>query len=98
MQLVEWRTAESEVSGSILTSRTETNSLSRVVRDGGYPCSVPLSGRKKSSTVETSTWPLNSHNFSIKLHQNKQKFTSFSYFVFNISYFEQLFAYFVQCN
>ena len=30
--------------GSILTSRTETSSLSRVVRDGWDPCSVPLSG------------------------------------------------------
>ena len=30
--------------GSILTSRIETNSLSRMVRDGGDPCSVPLSG------------------------------------------------------
>ena len=29
--------------GSILTSRTETSSLSRVVRDGGYPFSVPSS-------------------------------------------------------
>ena len=31
---------------SILTSRTETSSLSRVVRDGGDPFSVPLSGQK----------------------------------------------------
>ena len=30
--------------GSILTSRKETSSLSRVVRDGGDPFSVPLSG------------------------------------------------------
>ena len=30
--------------GSILTSRTETSSLSRVVRDEWDPCSVPLSG------------------------------------------------------
>ena len=30
--------------GSILTSRTETSSLSRVVRDGWDPCSIPLSG------------------------------------------------------
>ena len=30
--------------GSILISRTETSSLSRVVRDGGDPCSVPLTG------------------------------------------------------
>ena len=30
--------------GSILTSRTETSSLSQVVRDGWDPCSVPLSG------------------------------------------------------
>ena len=30
--------------GSILTSRTETSSLSRVVRDGWEPCSVPVSG------------------------------------------------------
>ena len=33
--------------GSILTSRTETSSLSRVVRDGGDPGTVPLSGLKK---------------------------------------------------
>ena len=32
--------------GLILTSRTETSSLSRVVRDGWDPCSVPLSGQK----------------------------------------------------
>ena len=32
--------------GSILTSRTETSSLSRVVRDGWDPCSVPVSGYK----------------------------------------------------
>ena len=50
--------------GSILTSRTETSSLSRVVRDGWDPCSVPLSGGKKSHSVESSTWPLNSHNCS----------------------------------
>ena len=30
--------------GSILTSRTETSSLSRVVRDGGGPFYVPLTG------------------------------------------------------
>ena len=30
--------------GSNLTSRTETSSLSRVVRDGWDPCSEPLSG------------------------------------------------------
>ena len=30
--------------GSILTSRTETSSLSRVVRDGWDPYSVPVSG------------------------------------------------------
>ena len=29
--------------GTILTSRTETHSLSRMVRDGWDPCSVPLS-------------------------------------------------------
>ena len=34
--------------GSILTSRTETSSLSRVVRDGWDPCSVPLKWVKKS--------------------------------------------------
>ena len=45
--------------GSILTSRTETSSLSRVVRNGWDPCSVPLSGVKKSLT-----WPL-SHFFSV---------------------------------
>ena len=50
--------------GLFLTSKTETSSLSRVVRDGGDPCSVPLSGLKKSPTVESPTWPLNSHNCS----------------------------------
>ena len=30
--------------GSILTSRTEISSLSRVVRGGWDPCSVPVSG------------------------------------------------------
>ena len=50
--------------GSILTSRTETSSLSRAVRDGGDPFSVPLSGKKKSPMVESSTWQLNSHNCS----------------------------------
>ena len=34
--------------GSILTSRTETSSLSRVVRDSWDPCSVPLSEGKVS--------------------------------------------------
>ena len=50
--------------GSILTSRTETSSLSRVVRDGWDPCSVPLSGGKKSHVVESATSPLNRHNCS----------------------------------
>ena len=51
--------------GSILTSETETSSQSRVVRNGGDPFSVPLlSGYQKPSTVESSTWPLNSHNCS----------------------------------
>ena len=35
--------------GSILTSRTEISSLSRVVRDGWDLCSVPLSGENKVS-------------------------------------------------
>ena len=34
--------------GSILTSRTETSSLSRVVRDGWDPCSAHLSRYKKT--------------------------------------------------
>ena len=34
--------------GSILTSRTETSSLSRVVRDGWDASSVPVSGQKNS--------------------------------------------------
>ena len=50
--------------GSILTSGTETSSLSRVVRDGGDTFSVPLCGGKKSLTVEYSTRLLNSHNCS----------------------------------
>ena len=33
-------------SGSVLTSRTETSSLSRVVMDGGDPFSAPVSGLK----------------------------------------------------
>ena len=59
--------------GSILTSRSETTSLSRVVRDGWDPCSVPLSGRKKSPAVESSTWPLNSHNCSVNDTKTKTK-------------------------
>ena len=51
VELVEWQTTESEVSvqipGSILTSRTETSSLSRVERDGWDPSSAPVSGAKK---------------------------------------------------
>ena len=47
--------------GSILTSRTETSSLSRVVGDCGDPCSVPLNGLK---SLLSSTWPMNSHNCS----------------------------------
>ena len=50
--------------GSILTSRTETRSLSPVVIDGFDPCSVPLSGEKESHAVESSTWLLNNHNCS----------------------------------
>ena len=95
IELVEWRTEESEVStawgvrgldglksqrsrrtqesedsssnpGSILTSRTETSSASLVVRDGGDPCFVALSGYKKVSYggFFDLTWPLNSHNSS----------------------------------
>ena len=47
---------------SILTSRTETSSISQVVRDGWDPYSLPLGREKKSHAVESSTWPLNSHN------------------------------------
>ena len=50
--------------GSILTSRTETSSLSRVVRDGGDLSQYRRMGKKWSPTVESSTWPLNSHNCS----------------------------------
>ena len=56
-----------ESPGSILTSRTETSSLSRVVRDGWDPCSVPLHGEKKSHAVESSAWPLNSKKKKIFL-------------------------------
>ena len=49
--LVWCRTAEPDVLGSNSgldsCSRTETSSLSRVVRVGGDPCSEPLSGWKK---------------------------------------------------
>ena len=41
--------------GAILTSRTETSSVSRVVSDGGDPYAVPLSGRKKFPTVKSWT-------------------------------------------
>ena len=62
--------------GSILTSRTETSSLSRVVRDGWDPYSVPVSGQKKwSPAVESSTWPLNSHNCSENYTKTKNKKT-----------------------
>ena len=48
VELLESRTAESEVSGSNPRARflllEQTSSLSRVVMDGGDPCSVPLSG------------------------------------------------------
>ena len=70
--------------GSILTSRTETSSLSRVVRDGWDPCSVPLSGEKKSHAVESSTWPLNSHNCSEndpKAKTNKIPYVLFYLFI-----------------
>ena len=51
--------------GPILTSRTETSSLSRVVRDGWDLCSIPLNWwKKKVPGVESSTWSLNSHNCS----------------------------------
>ena len=55
------------------TSRTEKTSLSRVVRNGGDPCSAPLSGWKKSPRVESSTWPLNSHNCSENYNKTKTK-------------------------
>ena len=61
---------------SILTSRTETSSLSRVVRDGWDPCFVPVSGEKKSQAVESSTWPLNSHNCSENNPKTKTWFSS----------------------
>ena len=63
---------------SILTSWTETSSLSRVVRDGGDPCFVPFSGWKKESpTVESSTWPLSSH----KCSENYTKTEAKNYFI-----------------
>ena len=62
--------------GSILTSRTETSSLSRVVRDGWDPGSVPLKWvKKKSPAVESSAWPLNSHNCSVNYTKTKTKQT-----------------------
>ena len=56
--------------GSILTSRTETSSLSRVVRDGWDPCSVPLKWGEKGSCVG-STWQL--PQLFRKLHKNSNK-------------------------
>ena len=44
----------SNIEQKLLTSRTETSCLSRVVRYGEDTCSVPLSGRIKSPTVESS--------------------------------------------
>ena len=61
--------------GSILTSRTEASSLSRVVRDGWDPCSVPLSGEKKFHAVESFSWPLNSHNCSENYPKTNKKKT-----------------------
>ena len=60
-------------SGSILTSRTEASSLSRVVRDGWDPCSVPLKWGKESHAVESSTRPLNSHNCSENYPKKQNK-------------------------
>ena len=60
--------------GSNLISRTETSSLSRVVRDGWDPCSIPLKWvKKKSPAVESSTCPLNSHNCSENDTKTKTK-------------------------
>ena len=58
--------------GSILTSRIETSSLSRVVRDGWDPCSLPLSVEKKYPAVESSTWPLNSLFRKLSKNKNEQ--------------------------
>ena len=45
-----------------------------MVRDGWDPCTVPLSGGKgkKSHAVESSAWPLNSHNYSENYPKQKQ--------------------------
>ena len=79
--------------GSILTSRTETNSVSRVVRDGWDKCSVPLSDEKKSHAVESSTWPLNSHNCSENYPKSKTKQNTICIILF---IYNHLFKYSIQ--
>ena len=66
--------------GSILTSRTETSSLSRVVRDSGDPCSVPLSGWKKVSSGLVFDKAVEQPQLLFrKLYQNKNKKTGHFY-------------------
>ena len=59
--------------GSILTSRTETGSLSRVVRDGWDPWSVPWSGWKKVSSGGVVDLAVEQPQLIRKLHKNKNK-------------------------
>ena len=59
--------------GSILTSGTATNSLSRVVRDGWDPCPEPLSGRKKVSCGGIIDLAVEQPQLFRKQHKNKNK-------------------------
>ena len=59
--------------GSILTSRTETSSLSRVVRDGWDPCSVPVSGWKNSLLRRSLYLAAEQPQLFRKLSKNKNK-------------------------
>ena len=59
--------------GSILTSRTETSSLLRVVRDGWDPCSIPLSGGKKVSYGAVFDLAVEQPQLFKKLPENKHK-------------------------
>ena len=59
--------------GSILTSRTETSSLSRVVNDGWDRCSVTLSDEKKVSCCGVFDLAVEQPQLFRKLPQKKQK-------------------------
>ena len=75
VELVEWRTVRGlgfKSPGSILTSRTETSSLSRVVRDGWDPCSLYREvGEKKVSRGGVIDLAVEQPQLFRKLHKNK---------------------------